>query len=459
VKCDPAKLGHETRVPPRAWRLTRRCACIASLVLVWTGEARSQDLRTSAARVAEAWRDAGASVIVGDTRFLNEGETVTLAVPPAPGPSPESGPEPPARACQTVALIGARGLSFQARAGDARAVDSSDERVSSVAGVVDMASCRALPYRFVRVTSDGGRGALETVVARSAAPLASPSQILLERNGGVLPLPPEPGALPPLPAPQKRADVAEARARREGAAPLPREEWGAGLDGKGEGRLVLEAGCHTVELFAPDLPAPRHGARPVAGSRWWRLDLDATMRDAEGQPLAHDHTSAPDARLDVCVGEATVTTVLFEGAPASPVLVTHASLPLPQHLPTAWGHEMQARMATALLPRHVKMLDEDAVFLVSGASGLTPVPIEVEPGGCYVAVAAFEHGRARGLGLRVALGARESFDERGTNDEASAVGFCARDRSRARIDVEARSTGVVWGLALFRVASRIWETP
>jgi len=116
-------------------------------------------------------------------------------------------------------------------------------------------------------------------------------------------------------------------------------------------------------------------------------------------------------------------------------------------------------MALALQPRHVKVLEEDAVLLVSGASGLTPIPAAVEPGGCYVAVVAFERGHARGLGLRVAVGAVESVDERGTNDEASAVAFCAGDRERARIDVEARSTGIAWGLALFRVASGVWGSP
>jgi hypothetical protein len=407
----------------------------------------------------------------GEAHFLNEGETVTVRVPAASEREPDG-------ACQTVALIGARGLSFHASTGDIRPDDSTDENVPSVAGVVDMTSCGALPFRLVRVTSEGGRGALETVVARSADLLINPSEILLERNAGVLPLPPELGNLPPLPAPQKRAELAEARARREGAAVWPRQEWAAGLDGKGEGHMALEPGCHAVELFAPDPRTLRPtgrvapgggsvtggvatarvptGGTPVRGSR---LDLDATMSDETGQPMAHDHSSAPDARLDVCVAEATASTVLFEGAPVSPVLVTHASLPLPRHLPGMWGPEAQGRMALALLPRHVKMLEEDPVLLVSGASGLTPIPAEVEPGGCYVAVVAFERGRARGLGLRVTIGAGESVDERGTNDEASAVAFCAGDRGEVRVEVEARSTGVAWGLALFRVASGVWETP
>jgi hypothetical protein len=85
------------------------------------------------------------------------------------------------------------------------------------------------------------------------------------------------------------------------------------------------------------------------------------------------------------------------------------------------------------------------------------VPFEVEPGACYVAVAALERGHARGVGLRVAMGARSSSDERGTSDDSSAVAFCARDRENVRFEVDARGAGVAWGLAAFRVAGGVWE--
>jgi hypothetical protein len=414
---------------------------------LWSREARCEDLRATADRVAEAWHDGGGYIARDEPRFLYEGETVTVMVP--------AGPE---LQCETIALIGARGLSFHARVEDSGSPDS-DERVTSVAGVLELTSCGVAPFRFVRVTSEAGRGALETVVARSSEALAPLRTVLLERTGGVLPPPAEPGALPPLPSPDKRALVAEARARREGATVSPRVEWVAGPDGKGEGRMVLEAGCHRIELFAPDVRDPRPaipGHPPTPGRS--RLDLDATLRDEDGAVLAHDHTTAADARIDVCLGEATTTTVLFEGGPpGAPVLRTHASLPIPPRLPLTWGRETRARMAAAMLPRHIGALDSDAVLLVQGASGLTPVPIEIEPGACYVAVAALERGHAHGLGLRATVGARESVDERGTNDDATVVAFCAGDHDRAHLEVEARSTGVSWGLALFRVAHGSWE--
>jgi hypothetical protein len=333
-----------------------------------------------------------------------------------------------------------------------------------VAGVLELSSCGTEPFVYVWLKSDAGRGALETVVGWGHAPLVPPSTILLERTGGVLPSAAEPGALPPLPLPEKRAEVAEARARRDGAKTLGRETWKARSDGRGEGRVVLEAGCHRVELFAEELRLTRPfmlgSHRQDPRPRTPRLDLDATMRDEEGLLLSHDHTSAPDAHMDFCVGESTPTLVEFEGAPAeSSVIVTHAWSPLLDHLPLTWGQKARARMAAALWPRHVMTLEEDAVFLVQGASGVTPIPVEVEPGACYVAVVALDHGHARGLGLRVNVGARESVDERGTNDDASAVAFCTGDRSLARLEVDARSTGVSWGLALFRVASRVWERP
>jgi hypothetical protein len=422
----------------------RRYACgvlfAGALAGITPREGRCDDLRAAAALVADAWRAEGAVVVREDARFLHEGEAATLRLPLGAG-----------ELCQTLALIGARGLSFHARIGNGASDEAADEQVASAAGVLEMTSCGTDPIRLLRVTSDAGRGALETVSARSPQPLTALRAILLERTGGVLPAPPEPGALPPLPTPSRRAAVAEARAARDGARLAPRREWRSGADGKGEERIALEAGCHRVELFAPDPPA-------MPGSRHPRLDLDAAMKDETGELIARDRTSAPDARVETCVGEGTNVAVLFEGAtPGSPVLVTHATFALPEHLPLVWGQRARARMAAALLPRHIGAFDRDAVFLAQGASGLTPVPFEVEPGACYVAVAALERGHARGVGLRVAMGARSSSDERGTSDDSSAVAFCARDRENVRFEVDARGAGVAWGLAAFRVAGGVWE--
>jgi hypothetical protein len=54
------------------------------------------------------------------------------------------------------------------------------------------------------------------------------------------------------------------------------------------------------------------------------------------------------------------------------------------------------------------------------------------------------------------VGARTASDDRGSGDEAALVSFCAGDRDRGRVEVEARGPGVGWGLAIFRVASGVW---
>jgi hypothetical protein len=83
----------------------------------------------------------------------------------------------------------------------------------------------------------------------------------------------------------------------------------------------------------------------------------------------------------------------------------------------------------------------------------------MEPGGCYLAVAAVAQGQVKGIGLRALVGAFESTDDRSATEGACAVAFCARDRSTASLEVDARGTSTSWGLAVFRVASGIWEVP
>jgi hypothetical protein len=422
-------------------------------VALASGTADAADLRPIAARVADEWRTAGATVVRSPPHFLSEDETITVRLPPDGASAP----------CTTVALIGARGMSFQARVPHENA---RDEYTSSVAGVLEISRCvqgsaasakrggrgASEPFDRLSVTSEAGRGAFETVIARSRASLAPLRTILLERTGGVLPPPPEPGGLPPLPSPEARADIAEARARREGGKLAPRDSWGAGAEGAGEGRVQLEAGCHRIELFAVD-------PRTAHASRRFRLDLDAELRDEDGEPLARDRTDAPDARLDTCVGDGTAATVVFAGSPpGAGILVTHLSWPIPERLPLTWGRDTRARMAQAMLARHVGAPRAAAIFLAQGASGLTPVPVDVEPGACYVGVVALEHGHTRGLGLRAMIGARYAADERGTTDDAALVSFCAHDRERAHLEVDARGAGVAWALAVFRLESSAWET-
>jgi hypothetical protein len=433
-------------------------ACVAWLV----APPASAQVREAAQRLEHEWRSAGATVVRGQPRFLNDEETFGVAVDPAPGE------------CTTLGLVGARGMSFHARVTDPAEDEERAPPTASVGGVLEIWRCadgapaaaeaeqrdardpRASPgpdgtLRRVAVTADAGRGAIEIVIAHSRTPVPSLQTILTERTGGPLPTPPETGGLPPLPPPDKRADVAEARARRDGGHLAARDTWEAGGDGSGEGHVMLDAGCHRVELFAVD-------PRTSRAARRFRLDLDAELRGEDKETLlARDRTDAPDARLELCVGVATQTSVVFAGSPPNaPIVVTHTSWPIPPRLPLTWGQETRARMAGVMVAHHVPALGSEAIAIAQGPSGLTPVPLDVEPGGCYVAVVAIDHGHTRGVGLRVVVGARTASDDRGSGDESALVSFCAGDQSHARAEVEARGMGIGWGLALFRVASGAW---
>jgi hypothetical protein len=423
----------------RRWK----AAAVGATAIALAGGERSASaqLHSSVDRLAETWRGVGASVTVDKTRFLNDDETIAIALP-----------ELPEGDCTTVALLGARGLGFHARA--AGSSQEPNVRVASEAGALSIERCgEAMPHRLL-VTSDSGRGALEIVVARSARPLESMRSVLPERTGVAMITAPEPGLLPPMPPPDRRAEVAEARARRDGGMVSARETWPASPDGSGSADATLDPGCHALQLFAVD---PRAASRAPRA----KLDLDAEMRDASGDRiLARDRTDAPDARLDVCVGDVTKVSVAFAGSPAgAPVLVAHFAWPLPDRLPVLWGSEARARMAHVLLTRHVHLLLREPVMLAQGGSGATPVPLSIEPGACYLALVSVVQGATRSVGLRVHVGVRDAFDDRGLDENGAVVAFCAGDRSDALALVEARGTPLLgWGMALYRVGSA-WEIP
>ncbi|HEY8080428.1 MAG TPA: hypothetical protein VIF62_40135, partial [Labilithrix sp.] len=174
--------------------------------------AAPDDTREVASRVAEQWRSAGGKATALPPRFLFDDETILVPVP-----SSEEHAD-----CIHIAIVGARGLSFHARLSDVSfdplAPPEAGSRAASLAGVLELSRCGGEhPVRNVVVTSDAGRGTIEMVMARSPGELPSLAHVVPERTGGALPPAPEAGSLPPLPAPEKRADAAEARARREGA--------------------------------------------------------------------------------------------------------------------------------------------------------------------------------------------------------------------------------------------------
>ena len=98
------------------------------------------------------------------------------------------------------------------------------------------------------------------------------------------------------------------------------------------------------------------------------------------------------------------------------------------------------------------------MLLAQGGSGTTPVPLPLEPGGCYVAMTARVREAAHGLGLRVHVGSIDASDDRGIDGDGAAVAFCAGDRTEALAEIEARGApSLGWGFALYRLQSGVWR--
>jgi hypothetical protein len=411
------------------------------LALLARASVADAQLHDEAERVAEGWRASGASAFLLEPRFLNE-ERIDVALP-----------ELPEGVCTTLAFLGARGLSFRVALVDAED-DGSRGRISSEAGAVSTERCGQPSWLRAVVVIESGRGALEIVVGRSAVPLPALRSILPERTEGYLGPQPEPGRLAPLPSPERRAAVEEARSRRDGAEVDRRLTWMAGAEGRGTAEVILEPGCHSLALFSPESTSSRAQVKES-------LDLDAEMRDATDDHLmARDQTDAPDARVAACVGEATRVNINFVGGtPDARVVVTHDFRRLPERVPTVWGSAVRARMAQTLLARHVISLPNDASALAEGGMGSAALPLALEPGACYLAVATLAEQATGGVGLSVRVAGRESVDARTTDGVGSVVAFCAGANRRALVSVDARGAQPFgWAFAAFRLQSGIWDS-
>lgn len=413
------------------------------LALVARSSVADAQLHDEAERLAQAWQTAGASTFLLETRFLN-GERTDVALPMLPRAP-----------CSTLAFLGARGLSFRVGLVDAEGEDATSTRISSEAGAVSAERCGQPSWLRAVIQMESGRGALEIVVAQSTTRLTPLRSILPERTEGNMGPQPEPGRLAPLPSPEKRAALEEARAKRDGAEIDPRMTWLAGPEGRGNAEAVLDPGCHTLVLFAPESAASSHHGGD-------RLDLDAEMRAVSDDHLmARDQTDAPDARIAACVGETTRVSVNFVGGtPDARVVVTHDLRRLPDRVPAVWGSAARARMAQTLFARHVVSLPNEATTLAQGGLGSVALPLSLEPGACYLAVATLAEQATGGIGLRVRVAGLESVDARIADSVGAAVAFCAGTNRRALADVDARGAQPFgWALAVFRLQSNIWDTP
>jgi hypothetical protein len=370
-------------------------------------------------------------------RLLERGEQLPLSIAPE-----LLDPNDPT--CATVSVLGVTDMHFVIRFSEFDpGAPSSALPESSAAGALEITRCgTAKPYLAGMVLEmRSPRGVLETLLSSGPAGAPNLVEILPARDPGTELSLGDPGERPALPPLRDRVQRLAARAQRDGAQSLEREQWRAGEDGSGAGPVSLSKGCHELTLLAE---AAATAADPA-------VDLDLELVDGEGTRLAVDRADDADATLSWCTDEAALFELRFVGAaPGSSVTLVHARWDLPIGLPSTWGPEARARLGRLARSEHLQ-LARAPIYESLGVQGTTEMPFEVEPDACYTALLAPLRGEVQSLSLSALARAPGQVARGGGAAEGAAVSFCARGASHATLEVDGDGSSLAWLLA-------IWET-
>jgi hypothetical protein len=394
-------------------------------------------LEDDAARLREGLRGAE-EIHVSEPLLLERGRVRPLLVPLA-------AMNPTSKACASVTIIGARTASFAARvpaSGTAHAGRADEVPLSSSAGLIEMRRCGAEKALFgsMAIEMRSPRAVLRVVSAVSKAPLPSIASVLPDRQAGPAAPMTRPGPRPYSAPIADRLKSMEARARREGAVETDQRVLPLGSEGAAEASVELAPGCHRIDALAEPLI---HG-----GPR--TLDLDLYVMDARGGIVAGDASDNADARVSFCSAQPALLRLrVVGGAPGSQVTIHRSRTLLPLGVPTSWGPLAEVRIAQVLNRHQVRSLEGPPVYASIGINGVTRLPIEVEPGACYVVAMAAIHGELSALGLALLNGGSTMARDRSGEDGSALLAFCAEDQERSLIEVEAHGRSLVWLLGLW----------
>jgi hypothetical protein len=300
----------------------------------------------------------------------------------------------------------------------------------------------ALGLGSVDVSMGSQRGTVEVVVVTHAAPLTPLEVILPERAlGPAGPHGEVAGGLKLAPL-DERVTRAEEAARRDGAVmvvrvPTRSDERGAHAIG-----LKLRGGCHRVAVLTDQ------------GAARGAVDVDAEVRlPGASEPLAHDRSHAPDARLDFCIGTSTTVELRLAGTGGPvPVMVLDAYWRFPAPIEGRWGDEARAGIAWALHRRRAPAIASAPIETIIGTSSATLVPIRVEPNACYLAAATVTRGDAIGGRLSASIDGDTRYDDMNELPRAAALSFCTGPTDEVvRVEVDVRGRSIWWLMALWRL--------
>jgi hypothetical protein len=412
--------------------------CAAAFLVSWSVAASARaDLADDVDKLAVAWRPA-ARVVVLPPRFPVAGETTAIVLPPWAASRAGNG-------CTTVAVVGAVSTTFALRLSSSDATSLiADSFLPSVAGTAQIVRCgperEALAVIGLQMRSP--HGVLETIVATSESPLIELRAVLPHRDPGTITAAPAAGPPPPPAALALRVAAVERFFAREDISGLRRRLAPTDANGTGQILLDLSPGCHHLFVLA----APSKNADTVQ-------DVDAELVWANGSVGSSDRTDSPDAALLACTGERRLGVLSYGGAAVeAPVFVLHGKKELPQGLPPGIGPDARGRMAKALVERHLVLPSRQPVYASLGVAGITELPIEVEPGRCYVAMATPIQGETKLLALNAEAGTRRTRAHTDEADAALVSTFCVGAVDRGKLEVEAHGIDLVWLSALWPTA-------
>jgi len=419
-------------------RAARGVALLAALVGV--ASPAHADLGKDVDTLAKSWSSLG-TVTVLPPRFYAAGALVPVSLPPASVDRAGDG-------CTTLAVLGALSTGFLLHLASDDESPGANALVGSVAGAAEIQRCGPARAELAELGIElrSPHGVLEVLSVESPGAVPDLREVLPHRDPGAVA---ESGdrTLPPLTRPPlaSRAVAFERTLREEGASNVDRRSFSANEEGAGKVLLDLSPGCHWIGILGG--PTPIH---PDAYH-----DIDAELGWATGGVAATDRTDSPDANLLACTGERQPAILVFAGAGANaPMLLLHGARELPSGVPDSFGVVARARIGRALVEHHAAAPAGPPSYTSLGIGGITNLPIETDPGQCYLAALTPTEGSSSLVSLGVDLGATDARAHTDEPDSAVVLSFCTGIARRRILNVETHGSGVVWVLGLWPLAGQ-----
>lgn len=369
-------------------------------------------------------------------RLLSHGERIPVVLPPAPADQDATG-------CTSLAVLGSVSTSFvvlrPALVQGALVGDS----MPSVAGAVEIVRCgrqrSQLSELWVEMRSP--RGVVEFIVARGPGRSTSLRQELPHRDPGPAWPEGEAGPRPISPPLKARVGEWESRARRDGALSVENRILRADESARVSVDLTLAEGCHRFS-----------GLGLTSARREQSLDIDLVLyREAPRTILREDQSENPDASSSLCVAQETAVILDLLGAPpGDPLALLQARFPLPAGLPLRWGPQARERLAEALWDQSFAGVSEPPIYESMGVTGMTILPLQIEPNTCYVVATGVLRGLVKAFQLRLITPGAQASATASNERTSAALAFCSGMERGAQLQIEAFGASLAWLAAVWR---------